>query len=395
MISQKFRALINQLHVPKVKPVKYSSRKVAMLVCNDAAPGGAERRYARLFLHLSKDNRDLVIILNSGLKHRLIKASIPLPSSINIIELSDLKSNTIFANIFRFLSLFMAALRLGIVHIHYCVDPSPLSFLHSLFGQIFGISYSLSIVDSSKDCLSAFSKKALLMWKISILNTSKIEVLSDGIRYNLRALGLIPKNNPSVIYVAPCSFTDYSREFSVDKEYNFVVISRLEMSKGIDQFLDALAYIKNEYPDKISLIGRVRIFGAGSLYYHYTKRIELLSDFDISLGYTDNASLELAKSRFLLSLQVKNNYPSQTILEAMASGSIVIATDVGETRKLVLPENGVLVDRTYISLANALIQCSQNYNQMIPKIKSARNFALSHHNIDIYSTHFKAFLFNS
>ena len=64
----------------------------------------------------------------------------------------------------------------------------------------------------------------------------------------------------------------------------------------------------------------------------------------------------LGQSRIFLSLQEPDNYPSQSLMEAMLYENSVVATDVGETRRIV-PENGnALVPPDADAVADALGQ---------------------------------------
>jgi glycosyltransferase involved in cell wall biosynthesis len=63
----------------------------------------------------------------------------------------------------------------------------------------------------------------------------------------------------------------------------------------------------------------------------------------------------LERSSIFVSLQEGENYPSQSLLEAMACGNAVIATDVGETWRLVDDANGKRVASDAGAVADAII----------------------------------------
>jgi glycosyltransferase involved in cell wall biosynthesis len=67
----------------------------------------------------------------------------------------------------------------------------------------------------------------------------------------------------------------------------------------------------------------------------------------------------LSETLIFLSLQQYDNYPSQSVLEAMACGCAVIATDVGNTARIVDSEVGYRVPfdaREIAKQAHALLQ---------------------------------------
>jgi glycosyltransferase involved in cell wall biosynthesis len=64
----------------------------------------------------------------------------------------------------------------------------------------------------------------------------------------------------------------------------------------------------------------------------------------------------LSKSKIFLSLQDYDNYPSQSVMEAMLFCNAVISIDNGDTRKLIVEGNGnsLLTEKDPLQLANAI-----------------------------------------
>lgn len=94
----------------------------------------------------------------------------------------------------------------------------------------------------------------------------------------------------------------------------------------------------------------------------------------------------LRRSYIFLSLQDFDNYPSQSLIEAMVNGCTVIATDFGETRKLVQTSNGnILIDKDITQLAEAIEslltkESLVNYGNF--------QFILDNHTLEKYSEYF-------
>ena len=87
-----------------------------------------------------------------------------------------------------------------------------------------------------------------------------------------------------------------------------------------------------------------------------------------------------------LSLQSYDNYPSQSLIEAMQHGCTVIATDTGETRRLVKPEDGnYLVSLNVDDFLNAL-EVSLSLNPVENKKNIER--INSEHSVEAYSKYF-------
>lgn len=94
----------------------------------------------------------------------------------------------------------------------------------------------------------------------------------------------------------------------------------------------------------------------------------------------------LRRSYIFLSLQDFDNYPSQSLIEAMVNGCTVIATDFGETRKLVQTSNGnILIDKDITQLSEAIEslltkESLVNYGNF--------QFILDNHTLEKYSEYF-------
>ena len=89
-----------------------------------------------------------------------------------------------------------------------------------------------------------------------------------------------------------------------------------------------------------------------------------------------------AESSLFVSLQSENNYPSQAVLEAMACGNAVIATNVGDTRMFVNEENGYLIPRGTPALIAQLRHCLTHTAEAEAKGQYAKTYVRSHFSID-------------
>ena len=95
---------------------------------------------------------------------------------------------------------------------------------------------------------------------------------------------------------------------------------------------------------------------------------------------------DLTDSAYFMSLQSVDNYPSQSLLEAMLAGCSIIASDVGDTRLLVHSENGNLL----LNLAKDNV-CKKIY-EFIHKTpgfnENNYNLVLEKHSLQIYACKF-------
>jgi glycosyltransferase involved in cell wall biosynthesis len=107
-------------------------------------------------------------------------------------------------------------------------------------------------------------------------------------------------------------------------------------------------------------------------------------------GFVSYPQEYFKKSKIFVSIQQSNNYPSQSLLEAMACGNAIIASDVGETRKLVDDKVGLLVELNAQALANAFEQVLANQVLQTTMALEARQRVLENHNVEKFLEYFQS-----
>jgi len=166
-----------------------------------------------------------------------------------------------------------------------------------------------------------------------------IDCLSPQIRDYLLRNGISAKK----IMVAPNSFVNVQRYRPAAKNTDSVVFAtRLHSFKNPGLFVDAMERAHEAHP-------HVEFFllGKGPLSEHIAGRLSALrSDIIAHYSFMWDTSAVLNASLINVHLQQEDNYPSQSLLEGMASGNAIIATDVGLTRRLVDEGNGILIPLT-------------------------------------------------
>lgn len=102
-------------------------------------------------------------------------------------------------------------------------------------------------------------------------------------------------------------------------------------------------------------------------------------------GPSFHPEVVLAESDIFCSLQLKENYPSQSLLEAMLTENAIVATEVGETRKLIDEQVGQLVtpevDRVAAGIIRLLSLSPEVRRQMG---RAARQRVLMTHSVEAY-----------
>jgi glycosyltransferase involved in cell wall biosynthesis len=177
----------------------------------------------------------------------------------------------------------------------------------------------------------------------------RIDALSLSIRDDLVARGLPVEK----ISISPCSFTNVAQcQPAAVKEPWVVFLGRFVDIKNPLLLVEAMPKVIRVHPDV-----HFYFLGAG---YLQAKIENSLNSFEVAANATvqfePNPTQILNRSSIFVSLQSEENYPSQSLLEAMACGNAVVATDVGETWRLVDDANGARVQSTPTHVAEAIVQ---------------------------------------
>ena len=190
------------------------------------------------------------------------------------------------------------------------------------------------------------------------------------------------------ITVTPNSFIDYEKYFSDrDKENSVLFLSRLWPSKNPILYLQSVKLFNESHPDLSGI--KFYIIGDGGL-------VENIKEFilinNLKNVYFEDGTPEpwkyLRKSKVFISIQQFNNYPSQSLIEAMACENAIIASDVGETRLLVTEDEGILVDLNPQSIADAVFKLFSTKG-LIEKLGSnARKKVIKEHTVEKFADYF-------
>lgn len=187
------------------------------------------------------------------------------------------------------------------------------------------------------------------------------------------------------IEVAPCSFIDYSKCSVGDKSsFKIAFSARLEPDKNPMMFLEAAKIIRRKYPEV-----KFHLMGEGSLVHEIKSFIEgnELND-SISFRFHKNPPEVFANTSIFVSLQTGTNYPSQSVLEAMACGNAIIASSVGDTEMFINKDNGVLIPLEINTLVRAIENLITDNEKTRVLGINAREYALKNHTAEKYIEYF-------
>lgn len=296
--------------------------------------GGMERRYSRLARFLSDANNDVALICTCDARDGMSDLGIDIPSDRLILidfpgRFFERKWLKKINRIYGLLRAFFIMAIGGYRQVHIIANPGWLVCLYARLKR-FLPQFSFSVVDS----LLHFEPSSV---RVAVRGACAVDCLSEAIGEYVR-MQCSSQEDMEKVFVSPCSFTDFSQvRLSKERDIDIVMMARFVPGKGYDLLEQAVRHIRTKL--------NMHICGFGPC----PPNIPCAQVYK-----SDNPSGVFSRAKIFLSLQSVENYPSQSLLEAMASGCAIIATDVGETRRILDESCAVLIDACPIQLAGAV-----------------------------------------
>ena len=332
-----------------------------LVLINNTGIGGAERRLGYIFTRMAEQNAGTTLTINAGLWAKLVSAGLvsgneervwrlPEPC-LSLAERVGLREGK-FAFWLRKLDYLLFS---GVLLGRYALAPRRL-FHFVLGGAYVGLPLMLLRPDH-RAVVSVVSNDLRLMvgpawalpvYRLALARCHLIDALTEGVRADLIQKGI----STDKILVSTGSVANLDRfRPSLKKEPWVVFAGRLVEEKNPLLFIDAVPAILREAPE-----ARIFLLGEGPLGTAVGQALDRLGLRDaVETGFRPDSAPILGQARVFVSLQRQDNYPSQSLLEAMASGAVPVATDVGLTWKLVDETTGIRVKPDPEQIANAVI----------------------------------------
>ena len=335
-------------------------KNIGMVIIAHDKFGGLERRFARLAQFLP----NVLLFANQDAITELQRQGIAIPAN-RLFVLPGHATDVGFRKAMSRIQALFALLvrhRTKVDHFHLVMNPGYFPSIYSLLAPK-KPTFSIPIVNYNLK----FTNLAL---RLSTRRAKFVDCLSETIQE--RALERLRTRKVDQFLVAPCSFTDYSKVAkNVKRDIDVCTMSRFVPGKGIEMFVQAL--------EKLPPM-EAHICGYGSLDVQTTRA--RVYDTTEPFGV-------LGRTKIFLSLQTIENYPSQSLLEAMASGCAIIATDVGETRRMLDERCAVFVspgDTKGLKAAIMLLLKDPERREQMGTV--ARERATNEHTIERYASYF-------
>lgn len=373
--------------------------KKCMVLVNNTTIGGAEKRFARAFLHLSQQDPDLYLAVNEGLAARLRQAGIKLEKNLFVFKEKAHRAFGGEASVPHIRSI--SSMKDWIGSSFYfrkadyarwwgplCrfTDQEGVGLIHAVLGGVYvafplfwrqGIRSLVSVVSVDLR-LAIGSRWGYLLYLLALRKCDRIDALSEGIRNVLFQKGL----GKSKVFVSPCSFTDLSRYRPSPQKNDWVVFAgRFIPEKNPLLFLRAIPRVLSVFPQASFFL-----LGEGPLQKELEREVDRLGlQGKVRVEFLPDVGPILSGSKVFVSLQKHNNYPSQSLLEAMACENAVVATNRGETGRLVTPDVGILIEEEEEALASAVIGLLQDESTRHEMGRRARERIEKEHSLERFA----------
>lgn len=343
--------------------------KIALLLNCSVDFGGAERRLLRVFNEIAKTHRVFFVARSctkDDLRGRLKRAACEVDNFEKVVCCSGDRSPIDHFGVFAVL----ARTRPGVT---LMFDSSRFNYGVTRWLHFLGKHVVLTIANSLyyyEACRGASSRQLEALLKrvdhVDLLYPAQREYYQELVR------GRTP------ITITPGTFTNLDLFRPQTKQNTFVFLAaRLTHEKNPSLVLDA-AMLSAQLLRKRGY--RVIVCGRGWEEESLRKKIssEKMDDVIEMPGYVESHDI-LPAAKVLFAVGMTDNYPSQTIAEAAASGCFVIATDVGETRAMLNEEFSAIVRLDARELADRMreyIELSED--DQAKRGRAAREYAESH-----------------
>jgi glycosyltransferase involved in cell wall biosynthesis len=338
--------------------------------------GGAEKRFAGLwqFAHQHKENWELHLVLTPTLKKHFENqkafewAFRQYNESIHLFE---------FENGFRG---FKKSIRKFLEQhtgeddvIHFVSDHplTPSSFRKQVY----------SITASS---LKQYNFKGRLGHFVGVYLSHRIDVLDPKVTKQLQNYFWFKSRQITQTSNSFCETDHYVPE---PKKDWLVFLGRFEKMKQFIPFINALPDIHQNIKGLAGPDLHYFILGHGAQEEEAKAFLEqkVFRDIPVSISFLPDPSEILNKSKVFFSLQLYNNYPSKSLLEALSAGNLAVVTDNGNTRDIALPSFSFYVPESFTSeqLATEVASIFRlSLKEMEQKQQAARNFVLENHSLE-------------
>ncbi len=339
--------------------------------------GGAERRINYIFSNISNPELDieLVFVLRKNRESVLKMLEVYIKQETKIIIVDSYWK----------LFLYLVKRHFDVVCYVDCV----LQTVPAILGSIVSRSKRVMILESSNRAYGIFRRgaKERILMDLNYRLSNQLDTLYPSSKPLLeKKYG----NGKKIITVTPCTLPRINRYTRVVPKKNYILFAgRLIDNKNPELFVRAAV----KCADKLREKGYICLLcGDGPLKDKVRDIITKAGCDDVVVmkGYM-NMEEVTPECRIFCSLQHTENYPSQSLLEAITAGCYCICTNPGDTSVIVRPEFGNLIEENTDALSEAFSTALEFDDSKWGEIENrARAFALENFDVQKAVRHYES-----
>lgn len=207
-------------------------------------------------------------------------------------------------------------------------------FIHTILRQKLIISFTGANFDEVP--MGGSNLRSMFYYILSFSEAWKIDVLNSVAYAQIKNFPFV---NPKKVLLTSGSFVDMNFYYPSKEKKNWLVfLGRFNKYdiKNVIKFVRSIPYVftylkGNGIQDaKFFILG----YGVKEKEVKFIVKSNKYQGIPIECYYELNPQTILSKSKVFFSLQKLSNYPSKSLLEALACENLCIVTDVGETRMI-------------------------------------------------------------
>jgi len=347
---------------------------------------GTERRMACVFEHLTRRHpgRNLLVV-NRELLDVLVSAGFRLgPPDIHVLEnrsVLDRKEGAhsgLLTNVGRLATLLSYRREIARVcrSLHIEVVQAFLEMVPVLgLWPIPGVTQVASLVSHLPKYYDGRSFSSRLL-SASLRNYRHIDALYEGITEGLVGIG-VPREK---ISHPAWNCVDHVRFHPEPKRDIVTFTGRAFAFKRSDIMLRVAQLVHNEASHV-----RFYLLGQGPMMQQLIQTVRSSGlDQWVTVAYVPDPSQIINQSRVHVCIEEFDNVTNQSLLEGLAAGCAIVASDVGYTSRVVTPDVGILVPLQPEAIADAVLSLINRPDSLEAMGQAARQKVLRNHNIDQY-----------
>ncbi len=219
---------------------------------------------------------------------------------------------------------------------------------------------------------------------LSLRSYRRIDALYEGITEGLIGIG-VPREK---IRQPPWSCVDHVRFHPEPKRDIVTFTGRAFAFKRPDLMLQAAELVHNQASHV-----RFYVLGQGPLMDQLVQMARRSgSDGWLTVAYMPDPSQIVNQSRVHVCIEEYDNATNQSLLEGLAAGCAIVASDVGHTRRVVTPDVGILVPLRPKAIADGVLSLINSPDSLDAMGKAGRRKVLRHHKVDQYLNYIEEML---